>query len=173
MTKDNAMSDGLKPCPFCGGAAETRHMRAGEDVVDTYIVCIECGASSESIESSMGMQAIGFDLNAAAAAAWNRRAERTGEREALADALHWALDILDMYESRLIQLGDPRELVHSEVQMKAKAKARRALAAHARQDDEPEGYCEAEPNGFATAPASGAAPEQPGTEDHPAEASHE
>lgn len=42
-------------------------------------------------------------------------------------ALEWALDLLDMYDERLIELGEPPERVYSDVHLAGKAKAREAL----------------------------------------------
>jgi len=42
--------------------------------------------------------------------------------------LSWALDLLDMYDERLVALGDPKELVYSEIHVTGKAEARRVLA---------------------------------------------
>ena len=46
---------------------------------------------------------------------------------ALVQALSWALDLLDMYDEKLIGLGEPSELVNSEIHLRGKAKARAAL----------------------------------------------
>lgn len=40
-----------------------------------------------------------------------------------ARTLSWALDLMEAYENRLIQLGDPEHMVRSDVQKKAKARA--------------------------------------------------
>jgi len=57
----------------------------------------------------------------------------------LTEALSWALDLLDMYDDRLIALGEPREKVYAPIHLKAKAKARAALkAALAGPQGEPE-----------------------------------
>lgn len=45
------------------------------------------------------------------------------------EALSWALDILDMCDKRLVQLGDPPERVYSAIHIAGKAKARAALDA--------------------------------------------
>ena len=52
----------LKPCPFCGGEADTMHAAAGY----VYAICEDCGARSSS-----------FGLENRAIEAWNTRAERT------------------------------------------------------------------------------------------------
>jgi hypothetical protein len=39
-------------------------------------------------------------------------------------ALKWALEMMEMYEGRLVELGDPTELVHSEVHERARARAK-------------------------------------------------
>jgi hypothetical protein len=46
----------------------------------------------------------------------------------LREGLSWALDLLDMYDEKLIALGEPRELVYDALHLLAKAKARKALA---------------------------------------------
>jgi hypothetical protein len=46
----------------------------------------------------------------------------------LREGLSWALDLLDMYDEKLIALGEPRELVYDVPHLMAKAKARKALA---------------------------------------------
>ena len=35
----------LEKCPFCGGKAE---IKKGQDIYDTYIVCIACGCRTET-----------------------------------------------------------------------------------------------------------------------------
>lgn len=50
------------------------------------------------------------------------------ERDGLREALSWALDLLDLYDEHLIELGDPREKVYSPVHVAGKAKARSALS---------------------------------------------
>ena len=57
----------------------------------------------------------------------------------LIPAVDWMLDILEMYEDRLKDFGDPPELVHSDVNEAAKAKARRDLRAARDLLDEMEG----------------------------------
>ena len=57
------MSD-LKPCPFCGGEAV---MCGYQDEMLYYVKCRDCGACSDGAQLSAET----------AAAAWNRRAERT------------------------------------------------------------------------------------------------
>ena len=39
-----------------------------------------------------------------------------------------ALDLLDMYDERLVALGEPKELVYSVIHVTGKAEARRVLA---------------------------------------------
>lgn len=46
--------------------------------------------------------------------------------------LGWALDVMDSYELRLMQLGDPEELVRSETHQRIKLEIRRVLAPHCR-----------------------------------------
>ena len=50
----------LKPCPFCGGAAEFERLGTGR--VSCIVVCSDCGARHESSDSG-----------AASGASWNRR----------------------------------------------------------------------------------------------------
>jgi hypothetical protein len=59
-----------------------------------------------------------------------------GVGDSVESALAWALDIIDMYDARLVELGDPPELVRSEVHLAGKARARGLLkssAANARE----------------------------------------
>ena len=44
------------------------------------------------------------------------------------ELLRWALDLLDMYDERMVQHGDDPKLVYSEVHVKAKQDARAALS---------------------------------------------
>jgi hypothetical protein len=48
--------------------------------------------------------------------------------EALEEGLSWALDLIDLYDERLVELGEPRDLVYSPIHLAGKAKARGALA---------------------------------------------
>ena len=48
---------------------------------------------------------------------------------ALAESLHWALDIIEMCDKRLVELGDPREMVYSDTYQSAKAQTR-TIASH-------------------------------------------
>ena len=43
------------------------------------------------------------------------------------EALSWALDLLDMYDEKLVAMGEPREKVYSEIHLSGKQKARAAL----------------------------------------------
>lgn len=54
------------------------------------------------------------------------------EIDALKAGLSWALDILDMYDKRLVVLGDPSERVYSSIYVAAKAKARATLSSPVR-----------------------------------------
>ena len=55
-----------------------------------------------------------------------------GLRKALAEGLSWALDLLDMYDKKLIEMGEPAELVYAPIHLAAKEKARKTLqASHA------------------------------------------
>lgn len=63
------------------------------------------------------------------------RARATLLRKAAADineavvSLHWALELLDMYDAQAIKEGHPESVVVSEVHVEAKLRARSALAA--------------------------------------------
>lgn len=46
----------------------------------------------------------------------------------LAQALSWAMDLIDMYDKRLCQLGEPEQLVYSEKHMHGKAMARNMIS---------------------------------------------
>jgi hypothetical protein len=46
----------------------------------------------------------------------------------LTSALEWALDLIDMYDARLEQLGDAPHLIHSDIHTRGKEMARKALA---------------------------------------------
>ena len=55
-----------------------------------------------------------------------------GLRKALAEGLSWALDLLDMYDKKLIEMGEPAELVYAPIHLAGKEKARKTLqASHA------------------------------------------
>jgi len=43
------------------------------------------------------------------------------------NALKWALDLLDMYDERLVKMGDPPALVYSDIHLNAKTIARAML----------------------------------------------
>jgi hypothetical protein len=51
------------------------------------------------------------------------------ERAEAQAALSWALDLIDKYDEFLVELGEPREHVYSDVHVAGKAKARIALTA--------------------------------------------
>ena len=58
----------LKPCPFCGSAAEISQGRFdGKDT--SYVICRKCGASGEFFVVSPK-----YASNERAIEAWNRRA---------------------------------------------------------------------------------------------------
>lgn len=54
----------------------------------------------------------------------------TQERDAMelaASTMEWALDLIDLYDKRLLNLGEPRRLVYSAVHMQGKVCGRRAI----------------------------------------------
>jgi Lar family restriction alleviation protein len=61
----------LKPCPFCGGEAETKmylwghHAETHAPIWCYYVYCVSCDAMTDNI----------FKSKKEAIAAWNRRAE--------------------------------------------------------------------------------------------------
>ena len=82
------MTDELKPCPFCGGEAETEHCGVG--MFSHWVVyCVNCNATIEDINS-----------REEAIAAWNTRAERTTELIVAADDLG-----KDLYPCMCFQCG--------------------------------------------------------------------
>ena len=83
--KDKMMGDApeLKPCPFCGGAAELR-----EEHDNSWVSCSECQVSVE-----------GFEFSEDASSAWNTRPDipATDEKvKALREALQHLVDLDDM-----------------------------------------------------------------------------
>lgn len=46
----------------------------------------------------------------------------------LTASLSWALDLLDMYDKLLIELGEPREMVYSSIHLAGKKHARVTLS---------------------------------------------
>lgn len=46
----------------------------------------------------------------------------------LAEGLSWALDLLDMYDRRMVEMGESEADIYAPIHLKAKAKARAALA---------------------------------------------
>lgn len=67
----------LKPCPFCNGEAViTKQRKSGKtrDIVNAFVRCKSCGARSKNVSS---LHVAERNLEAYAAEAWNRRAERT------------------------------------------------------------------------------------------------
>jgi DnaJ-class molecular chaperone len=42
----------LRPCPHCGGRAETIAQRAGEDLMETWGQCTVCKARGEEVEDA-------------------------------------------------------------------------------------------------------------------------
>lgn len=102
--------EALKPCPFCGGEAESNprtYADAEADVGNTYINCIRCG-----IETPWRL------TEAKAIAAWNTRAEadenaalreKLAERDALLrDTINAAANVayVTCAKERHVTLGD-------------------------------------------------------------------
>lgn len=69
----------MKPCPFCGGEAV---MCGFQDEMMHYVKCRDCGACSDGAQLS----------TETAAAAWNRRAERTYHPERISTVYHSAIE---------------------------------------------------------------------------------
>lgn len=71
------MSSDLKPCPFCGGEAPMESGRYQMDDVMysfAHVECLSCGACGSGFtEAEKPVESV----EALAADAWNRRAERT------------------------------------------------------------------------------------------------
>jgi hypothetical protein len=55
-------------------------------------------------------------------------ATATAKEWGLGEALSWALDLLDMYDKRLVDLGEPEDRVYSPIHLDGKKRARRALS---------------------------------------------
>lgn len=56
----------LKPCPFCGGEAELRHIAHGKTA---YVVCTKCGCKTQNTPAKCE-----YSADDIVATAWNRRA---------------------------------------------------------------------------------------------------
>lgn len=65
-------------------------------------------------------------------ALFQRLAAFTRAAEPASAALEWALDLLDMYDAKLIELGEPADRVNNAVHTQGKANARSDLRALAR-----------------------------------------
>lgn len=83
--------------------------------------------------SDEDFRSVPAQLSAKLADAEARIAQLDAALAAAHGRLEWALDLLDMYDQRVVDLGDPPELVHSEVYERAKRLAREALSAPALQ----------------------------------------
>lgn len=70
------MSEGLRPCPFCGHEAKAKGMKKGGRRV-AYVQCRVCNARSAVYEGEV--DEVYADLAREAAAAWNRRAIHRGK----------------------------------------------------------------------------------------------
>lgn len=64
---DIALDEKLLPCPHCGGKAELHTNRIAEDVVQVFVMCSACLATTDNFEDT-------YAPTADAIAAWNRRA---------------------------------------------------------------------------------------------------
>jgi len=61
---------------------------------------------------------------------WTTTLVKVAQRDAeLVAHLRWALDLIDMYDKRMVQLGDPRERVYSAAHVQAKQETRLLVAA--------------------------------------------
>lgn len=74
------MTDELKNCPFCGGAAELKHTPGsyGYYPGSWGVVCSRCNIQTKSFvdetwEQGKGHRSVSAEAKALAAAAWNRR----------------------------------------------------------------------------------------------------
>lgn len=69
----------LKPCPFCGGEAFTKHKISfpahGERVDEHYVSCIYCGAKGPAYDAEEDISRSTERTAQKAVDAWNRRAE--------------------------------------------------------------------------------------------------
>ena len=76
------MTEELKPCPFCGGEAET--FNPFDNIAGTWcVICCECACAS------------GFEqTETEATEAWNTRAERTCEVD---NVISWGLTTTEPY----------------------------------------------------------------------------
>lgn len=61
------MNKELKPCPFCGGAAELKAILIGQNS-QAYVRCKVCGTTSNYFSEN-----IAYCANEKAIEAWNRR----------------------------------------------------------------------------------------------------
>lgn len=90
--------ENLKPCPFCGGEAETDFGFEDHDTKTYfYVVCLKCGA-----------EAIGCKTKAEAIAAWNRRfvrLDRNGKKVYAGDKVMVINDDGDIEDMQPITLG--------------------------------------------------------------------
>jgi len=71
MTKDRAMTDEFKPCPFCGGRAEHSIGKTSGGKPWHYVECVDCGATAPVPPYADHNIAVIERL----AKAWNTRAE--------------------------------------------------------------------------------------------------
>lgn len=89
------MKPRLLPCPFCGGPAEMKAERCGEDCMETWVRCKDCGVATDRYEGA-------YSDPESAAAAWNERApasephqsEGTGSDARDMAIVTWARDLI-------------------------------------------------------------------------------
>lgn len=58
----------LKPCPFCGGEAEMKHVNSRGRKISSKVCCRECG-----IEGKTYLVDVSYSSDEKATEAWNRR----------------------------------------------------------------------------------------------------
>jgi Lar family restriction alleviation protein len=64
------MKNDLKPCPFCGGAAQLTHNAYGVAMNGSYVLCPGCGCTTKTFGISTA-----YASDEKATEAWNRRAD--------------------------------------------------------------------------------------------------
>jgi hypothetical protein len=89
------MSEELKSCPFCGGAAKTFEPYTIGHFWNTNTGCTDCGA----LVVGEGFKKTSID---ASIAAWNRRAARELTDEEITVVIHKTLDELRAFSRTII-----------------------------------------------------------------------